>query len=284
MKIKVGMAQLLVEGGEPHRNFKRAIRMIEEAAEAGCQIVLLPETIDFAWTHPSAFTESVPIPGPFSEVFCEQARKHGIWICVGLTEKVGELNYNTALFINDQGEIVLKFSKINLLVVEHPYYQVGQTLNVLDTPFGKIGINICADNYIDGLHIGHTLARMGAQLILSPSSWTVDHSVTEKDDPYKDKWIKPLSILASYHGLVIISTTSVGYIVGGPYEGKKKVGRSIAVGPQGIIAEGTMNEFAGELTVVEFEMPVRTEKGTQIGEKMLKMGYHWDELPKGREI
>src|SRR5690606_26838313 len=100
---------------------------------------------------------------------------------------------------------------------------------VFDTPWGKTGMNICADNYIDSLHIGHTLARMGAQLIISPSSWTVDYSVVEGTDPYRDKWLKPFKILASYHNIVVASTTSVGYIVGGPYEGKKMIGCSLVV-------------------------------------------------------
>ena len=290
------MAQLLVEGGEPERNFERAEKLIAEAALEGCQIVLLPETIDFAWTHPSALTESLPIPGPFSDHFSKLAQKFNIWICVGLTEKAsppseeisanpenikivestGPVNYNAALLFDNKGLLRLKYHKINLLVVEHPFYRVGKTLNVIESPWGQIGINICADNYMDGLTIGHTLARMGAQIILSPSSWTVDYSVTEQDDPYNDKWVKPLSLLAKLYGMVVISTTSVGYIVGGPYEGKKKVGCSLAVGPDGIIKQGMMNEFAGELQIVEFEVPARPETGTQIGEMLAKKGVRFD--------
>ena len=57
MKVKIGLGQLLVEGGEPWRNFERAQKMISKAAKEGCDIIHLPETIDFAWTHPSAHTE-----------------------------------------------------------------------------------------------------------------------------------------------------------------------------------------------------------------------------------
>ncbi len=272
-KIKIGMAQLLVEGREPERNFERAAKLIKEAAQNNCHIVLLPETIDFAWTHPAALTESQAIPGPFSDFFCQQARLHQIYICVGLTEKTTEgINYNTALLIDDKGDIILKYRKINLLEVEHPYYETGATLNVIDTPFGKIGLNICADNYIEGLCIGHTLARMGAQIILSPSSWTVDYSITEEDDPYKDKWLKPLGILASLYNIVLVTTTSVGYIVGGPYEGKKQVGCSLAVGEKGILAQGQFNEFAGELVIAEFDVPQNKLKGTQFGDALRKKG------------
>jgi predicted amidohydrolase len=130
-------------------------------------------------------------------------------------------------------------------------------------------LNVCADNYVDATQIGHTLARMGAQLILSPSSWTVDHTITEEVHPYQEKWIKPLSSIAAAHGIVVASATSVGYIVGGPYEGKKMVGCSLCVGKEGIIAEGVFNEFASDLVIATFDMPQPTEKGVQIG-KMLK--------------
>lgn len=277
-KILVGMGQLLVEGGEPFRNLERAEKMVKQAAVAGCRIVLLPETLDFAWTHPSALSESMPVPGPFSDQLCKSAAENKVYVCAGLTERLGDKNYNTAILINDEGQIILKYHKINLLTVEQPYYHIGQTLNVADTPFGKIGVNICADNYIDGLPIGHTLARMGAQLILSPSSWTVDYTVTEEHDPYHEKWIKPYSILASYYDLVIIGTTCVGYIVGGPYEGKKSVGCSLAVNKNGVIKQGKFNEFAGEMITVEINIPDRTEKGTEIGDMLVKRGFTFDKL------
>jgi len=275
--LKVGMAQLLVEGGEAERNFERAFKLIEEAKEQGCDLVILPETIDFAWTHPRSIEESLPIPGEFSDLFCQKAKELEIYICVGLTERVDyDRRYNTALLIDDKGEIILKYHKINLLEVEHPFYEVGNTLNVVDTPFGKIGVNICADNYRDSVTIGHTLARMGAKIILSPASWTVDYSMIEGEDPYQDKWIAPLSHLATLYDLVIVSTTSVGYIVGGPYEGKKMVGCSLAVNKDGVIAMGVFNEFAGELVVSEFVVPTTKYKGTQFGEMLKEKGNEFE--------
>lgn len=274
-RLKVGMGQLLVEGGEPERNLNRAVATIEEAAKAQCHIVLLPECLDLAWTHPSAKTEAQPIPGAYSDILCQSAIKNNIWICAGLTEKDEKDGrvYNTGLLIDSEGKIVVKYHKINLLGVELDFYAVGQSLHVVDTPFGKIGVNVCADNYMDGITIGHTLARMGAQIILSPSSWTVDYFKTEEDDPYGEKWLKPYSTLANLYDLVIIGTTSVGVIVGGPYEGKKSIGCSLAVGRNKIIAQGQFNEFAGQFVVAEFVVPDRKEKGTAIGDMLKKQGY-----------
>lgn len=278
--LRVGLGQLLVEGGEPARNLARAVEQIAQAAAQSCELVLLPETLDFAWTHPSALSEAQPIPGPFSDVLCQAAVQHNIYVCAGLTERAADgRNYNAAILINPQGEIVVKYHKINLLSVEQPFYAVGQTLNVVDTPLGKIGVNVCADNYIDGLSIGHTLARMGAEFIIAPASWTVDYSITEEHDPYQEKWVKPFSILAKLYNVVVISTTSVGYIVGGPYEGKKSVGCSLAIDANGIQAQGTFNEFAGELVVADLKRPHRPEIGTDIGLMLQRKGYQFDQLP-----
>ncbi|MFN8284428.1 MAG: carbon-nitrogen hydrolase family protein [Chitinophagales bacterium] len=274
--MRLALGQLLVEGGEPERNFERAEKMIQQAAEQKADFILLPETIDFAWTHPSSVNEAQTIPGNFSDLFCDLAKKYAIHIGVGLTEKVQTHHFNSAILINEKGEIYGKHHKINLLEVEFPFYKIGQKLEVFDTPFGKIGLNICADNYYDALHIGHTLARMGAQIILSPSSWTVDYHITENDDPYYDKWFKPFHTLASYYDIIVASTTSVGYIVGGPYEGKKMIGCSLVVGKDGVIAQGKKNEFAGDLIIVDIDIPVRNEKGTQIGKMLSQKGYKFD--------
>ena len=61
-----------------------------------------------------------------------------------------------------------------MLTAAQDIYSIGQTLSVVKTPFGVVGVNIYSDNY-DSLDIGHTLARMGAQIILSPSSWTKEN-------------------------------------------------------------------------------------------------------------
>jgi hypothetical protein len=73
----------------------------------------------------------------------------------------------------------------------------------------------------------------------------------------------------------MLGTTSVGIIVGGPYQGKKMVGCSLAVGPDRILAQGSFNEFSGELVLAEFEVPQRKEKGTAIGEMLRKKGFNF---------
>lgn len=275
--LRIGLGQLLVEGGEPERNLARAEVQVAQAAAMGCELILLPETIDFAWTHPSGLREAQPIPGAYSQRLCSAAARHGIYVCAGLTERGSDgRNYNAALLINPEGEIIVKYHKINLLAVEQPFYAVGQSLSVVDTALGKIGVNICADNYLDGLAIGHTLARMGAEFILAPSSWTVEYSMSETQNPYDQKWLKPFTTLARLYNVVVVGTTSVGYLVGGPCEGRKSMGGSLAVGATGILAQGVVNEFAGELVVADLPRPHRPERGTDISDMLQRKGYRFE--------
>jgi predicted amidohydrolase len=267
MKCRIALIQLLVEGGEPKRNLERAESYVRAAAKNGADIILLPETLDLGWTHPSVLSESEPIPGPRSNMIASWASELNVFICAGLTETENSKIYNSAVFFNNQGELILKYRKINLLVgVEYPdFYCPGDVLKVVETPWGKIGVNICADNYENALCIGSTLGRMGAGLILSPSSWTVDFSISENADPYDEKWIKPYSALANTYGLIIVGATSVGYIVGGPYEGKKMVGCSLAVGPNGVLTQGLFNEFSTDIEILTVEVPSIERVGTQLG-------------------
>ena len=172
------------------------------------------------------------------------------------------------------GKIILRYRKINELTVGHQFYSIGRTLSVAETPFGLIGVNICSDNYHDAMEIGHVLARMGAQLILSPSAWTVDYNYTEQPNPYGEKWFKPIHTLASLYDMAIVMTTSVGVILGGPYEGKKMVGCSLAVNRDGICKQGSYNEFASELVTVDLTIPEPHEKGTAIADMLRRKGFY----------
>jgi predicted amidohydrolase len=276
-KLKIALGQLLIEGGEPERNIERAEELIFKANQEKCDMILLPECLDYGWTHPSSIKHAKTIPGKFSDQFSIFAKKYKIFVCLGLTEKDPNLkkNYNTAILIDDLGKIILKYQKINILEEAFDFYSPGKKLEVIETKFGNIGINICSDNYKDAIDIGLVLGRMGADIILSPSSWTVDYHITEDDDPYKNKWIEQFITLSKIFNIPVISTTSVGYIVGGPYEGKKMIGCSLATDINGLITKGDFNEFASDLKVIEIDICKNKIKGTQVGKKLKLMGiYH----------
>lgn len=263
MKLKVGCIQLLVEGGEPQRNLDRAKEFILKAVEKGCDLIVLPEAMDFGWTHPSYKKKADFIPGNYSNFFSILAKNLKIYICLGLVEKVlvneKMLFYNSALLINDFGEIILKHRKINEIGEAKKFYSTGTKVEVVDTKFGCIGLNICSDNYPNSLELGSCIGKMGANLLLSPSSWTIENSYDSTNNPYLDKWLNPLKSLAKKYEMTIIATTSVGYIVGGPFENRKMIGCSLIVDESGLLKMGDLNEIATNLIVQDIELKNKNE-------------------------
>ena len=270
----LGMGQILVEGGEAAANLKRAWSMVGRAADAGCHIVVLPECLDLGWTFPGSRDLAQPIPGPHSDVLVESARGAGIYVVAGLVERSGERIFNAAILISPAGEILLKHRKINELAIAHDLYATGNCLGVAETPLGTIGVDICADNFPGSLALGHSLARMGAQLVLSPCAWAVDGDHDNVKQPYGGLWIGSYSQLAKLYDLTVVGVSNVGWLRAGPWAGRKCIGCSLAVGPGGtILAQGHYGEAAEELIVVEVEPRRPLARGTEIAAALAEKGY-----------
>ncbi len=275
MTFLVGMAQILVEGGRPEANLARAESRIREAAQQGCRMVVLPECLDLGWTDPTARTLAQPIPGEHSDRLAQAARQSGVFVVAGLIERAGDKRYNAAVLIDPAGDIRLHHRKINELDLAHDLYAVGDRLGVAETPLGTLGVNICADNFSDSLAIGHVLARMGAQLVLSPSAWAVEADHDNTREPYGDLWRRSYGELARLYDLTVIGVSSVGRLEAGPWKGRKVIGCSLAVGPGGeILAEGPYGENAEALVLVAVEPQAPIAKGTLVADALRARGYH----------
>ncbi len=241
--MRVAMVQMLVEGGEREGNIARACDRIRDASALGADIAVLPECLDVGWTHPSARALATAIPGPVSAEIATVARERGIHVVAGLTERDGDHVYNTAVLINPDGELVLKHRKINILDIAHDLYTSGTAVAVVDTALGRIGINTCADNFPETLHIGRTMATMGAECILSPCAWAVPPGHDNDADPYGDLWRGAYSTLTREYPVTVIGVSNVGPITGGPWEGHNCVGCSLAMEPGGLeITQGPYGE------------------------------------------
>ncbi len=249
--IRIAMAQMLVVCGERHSNLERARLMIERAA-GKADVVVLPECLDLGWTWPGAREQAQPIPGPASGILAEAARRASVYVVGGLTERCGEQVYNAAVLISPEGEILLRHRKINELDIARGIYSQGGKLEVVPTGAGVVGINICADNFPDSLCLGHSLARMGAQLLLSPCAWAVDAGHDNTVQPYGDLWLGAYGALTREHPITVVGVSNVGWLDAGPWAGRKCIGCSIAMGPGGkLLAMGPYGENAEALILVE---------------------------------
>ena len=262
-KIKLGMAQVLVKGGDFQGNLANAESFILQSKKLGCDIVVFPECMDLGWTYPKAKQLAQPIPGKYSDFICDIAEKNRIYVVVGLTEEDNGKIYNTAILISPEGQVLLKHRKINVLSIAQDLYCTGDRLGVAHTTVGTIGLNICADNFPDSLVFGHSLARMDAQIIISPSAWAVKADHDNKINPYGGMWEKSYRELSKLYEIYVIGVSNVGWIEGGPWDGRKCIGCSLAVGPQGnIIKKGKYGVNAEELIVCELILVNKLVTGT----------------------
>ncbi len=135
-------------------------------------------------------------------------------------------------------------------------------------------VSICADNFSSSLAIGHVLARMGAQIIFSPSAWAVPPDFDAEATPYGDLWIDAYSELARLYDLNVIGVSCVGPITAGPWKGHHCIGASIAMGPDGqTLARAPFGKDQVALVPVSVQLKPPIGRGTTFAEALQRRGY-----------
>ena len=108
-----------------------------------------------------------PIPdGPCYKRLATLARELKILLVAGMLEADGGACCNTAVLISPEGRLLGKYRKQQLeheLVRNRP----GTESPVFDTPYGRIGVMICADRRLP--EIAGRLKEQGADFLLCPS-------------------------------------------------------------------------------------------------------------------
>ncbi|MBI5383392.1 MAG: carbon-nitrogen hydrolase family protein [Verrucomicrobia bacterium] len=263
ISFKLALVQMLVEGGRKAANLQRAEQRIAEAARGGAQVVVLPEALNLGWTHPSAATEAEVIPdGESCSRLGLAAQAHKVFVCAGLVERAGDQTFNSAVLLGPDGGLRLLHRKLNELEIGHAYYSQGDRLSVAHTPLGTIGVMICADGFARGQVVGRALGLMGAGLILSPSAWAVpaDHDNTR--EPYGQLWLANYGPVARDFRLWIAGVSNVGPITAGPWAGRKCIGCSLLVGPDGKpVLMGPYGESSETVLYADVVLPPRPARG-----------------------
>ncbi len=261
--FRLALVQMRVDGGRREENLARAEERIAEAARAGAQVVLLPEALTLGWTHPSATHEAEPIPdGKSCRRLRECARRHSVYVCAGLVERAGGKVFNAAVLIGPTGELLLHHRKINELEIGHDCYALGDRLQVVATPLGTFGLMICADAFARGQVLARSLALMGADMILSPCAWAVPADHDNQREPYGQLWRDNYGPVARDFRVWIAGASNVGWITGGPWTGRKCIGCSLLVGPDG--QQVLMGPYGAEADVVlyaDIELVPRPAQG-----------------------
>ncbi len=190
----------------------KAIRLLREAANAGAELAVLPETFvslypSNAWAREAAafggadelwermWSSSVDVPGPLVDELAAACRSLGVHAVIGVNERESErpgTMYNAMLWLGPEG-LLHKHRKLMPTQHERLFHGIGRgdDLRAVDTDCGRIGGLICWENRMPLAR--YAVYRQGPQIWVAP---TADDS---------DGWIAHMRAIAIESGAFVVS-------------------------------------------------------------------------------
>jgi len=175
--VRVGLTQMACSP-DPARNLKNQLRLVEQSAKAGAQIICTQELFRsqyFCQIEDHRFFQlAETIPGPSTDAFAKLAKKHQAVIVASLFERRTQgLYHNTAVVIDADGSILGLYRKMHIpddpLYYEKFYFTPGDTgFRAWDTRYAKIGVLVCWDQWFpEGARL---TALQGAEILFYPTA------------------------------------------------------------------------------------------------------------------
>ena len=177
----------MISGANIAANLASARALLEQAADSGARLAVLPENFAAMGKINPAQIAALEAQkhGPILPWLAQTARELGLWIVGGSLPllPVGQMNGKpcaSSLLFNEFGECVARYDKLHLFDAavddqqgsykESERYTAGQNCIVVDTPVGRLGMTICYDLRFPELY--SALREAGAELISVPSAFT----------------------------------------------------------------------------------------------------------------
>ena len=224
--FRIGLVQMTCSL-DPAQNLAKATQKVREAAQKGAQIICLQELFRaqyFCRSEDHAkFALAESIPGPSTEALGIVARELGVVIIASLFERRGPgVYHNTAAVLGVDGQIAGIYRKMHIpddpLYYEKFYFAPGDLgfLN-FDTPFGRIGVLVCWDQwYPEGARLS---ALAGANILFYPTA--IGWHPAEKAEfgvAQRDAWITIQRSHAIANGVYVAAVNRVGFEAAGSKE------------------------------------------------------------------
>ena len=171
--LKIALVHFNVAYKQPGQNLEKLKQLHREAAAQGAKLILNTELALSGYSFSSRadirpFTQT--LDGEDLQEMADLARELSVYIGFTFPERDPETDsfYNAVAVYSPEGKMILGYHKI---YGEKRWARAGSPYqnNVFPTPWGRIGVAICADSYF-GL-IPRTLALKGVDLIWVPANW-----------------------------------------------------------------------------------------------------------------
>ncbi len=169
-------------------NLSQAHRLLEQAANDGAELAILPEYFCLIGQRDAdklAIQERFG-DGPIQQFLADAARSLGLWLVGGTIPISGsdpQRVFNSSLAYNPQGECVARYDKIHLFrfdngtesydesrVLQHGSQPTQFALPSRDGHTWQVGMSVCYDLRFAELYRAY--AQQGVDLLLVPSAFT----------------------------------------------------------------------------------------------------------------
>ena len=185
---------------------EKVLKAIADAAKAGAQLIVFPETFIpyypyFSFVRPPVlmgkehmrlYEEAVLVPSSVTDAVSKAAKANSMVVVLGVNERDGGSLYNTQLIFDADGSLLLKRRKITPTYHERMVWGQGDGsgLQVLDTAVGKLGALACWEHYNplaryslmaqqEQIHCAQFPGSMVGQIFAAQTEVTIRHHALE---------------------------------------------------------------------------------------------------------
>ncbi len=190
-KTKVAVVQAAPILFDVNKTIDKLELLTKEAAQKGAKLVLFPETFISVYPRGLSFgtvvgsrskegratwqkywESGMAVPSTAADRLAQIAKDTQVYLAVGITEQsqVGGTLYCSLVYYAPNGQLIGKHRKLMPTAAERIIWGEGKgdDLQVLETPFGKIGGLICWENYMPMARMA--LYEQGVELYLAPTA------------------------------------------------------------------------------------------------------------------
>lgn len=180
--MRVTCIQMQARVNDKRRNLQKMKELAVKALETypDTDLIVFPELVLTGYECSALEAESMAetIDGPSIREMADFADEKNVHTIFGFIEKTGICDLHiSAVLIDNKGKVLGSHKKMHMVESETVVFKPGDTYQVFDTSFGKVGIMICWDAAFP--ETARILALKGADLIAVPSAW---------EAPMQDDW------------------------------------------------------------------------------------------------
>ncbi len=164
------------------RNLVRAGAMIEQAAQKGAQLVVLPEIFNLPYDTAIMAAQAESCPGETTAFLAQSARQNRIILVGGSIPERADNGriFNTCFVFGPSGQLIGQHRKMHLFDIDIPgqitlkessVFAAGNRFEVIHHQGLGIGVVICYD--IRFPELARLAALQGAQILVVPASFNM---------------------------------------------------------------------------------------------------------------